>query len=84
MLPDLFLLSLQSEIIANVQSCTNLAILDTALFFYQWRFHLIQRFMFTIVTYHGQEIFQVPIIGYINLMAYVQWEIDNILRNVRA
>ena len=31
---DAYLLSLQSDIIANVQGCTNLAILDAILFFY--------------------------------------------------
>lgn len=38
--------------------------------------------MFTVVTHRGQEIFQVPIMGYINSVAYVQQEIDNILREV--
>lgn len=40
--------------------------------------------MFTVVTYRGQKTFQVPIMGYINSVAYVQCEIDNILRNVRT
>lgn len=33
--PDLYFLPLQSEIIANVQGYTNLAVLDAASFFYQ-------------------------------------------------
>lgn len=81
-LPDLYPLPLQSEIIANVQGCTNLAVLDAASFFYQWRLQPDHRFMFTVVTYRGQETFQVPIIGYINSVAYVKREIDNILREV--
>ena len=40
--------------------------------------------MFTVVTHCGQETFQVPIMGYINSVAYVQREIDKILREVRA
>lgn len=40
--------------------------------------------MFTVVTSCGQETFLVPIMGYINSMAYVQYEIDNILRDVYA
>lgn len=40
--------------------------------------------MFTIVTHRGQETFQVSIMGYINSVAYVQCEIDNILCRVRA
>lgn len=39
--------------------------------------------MFTVVTHRGQETFQVPIMGYVNSIAYVQREIDNILRHVR-
>ena len=35
MLPDSYPLPLQLEIIANVQECTNLTILDAASFFYQ-------------------------------------------------
>ncbi len=81
-LPDSYPLPLQSEIIANVQGYTNLAVLDAASFFYQWRLHPDHRFMFTVIIHPGQETFQVPIMGYINSVAYVQREIDNILRSV--
>lgn len=84
MLSDSYPLPLQSEIIANVQGCTNLAVLDAASFFYQWRLYPDHRFMFVVVTHRGQVTFQVPIMGYINSVAYVQREIDNILREVRA
>ena len=39
--------------------------------------------MFTVLTHKSQETFQVPIMGYINFVTYVQREIDNILHNVR-
>ena len=39
--------------------------------------------MFTVVTHQGQETFQMPIMGYIISVTYVQCEIDNILRDVR-
>ena len=83
-LSDSYPLSLQLEIIANVQGCTNLADLDATSFFYQWLLHPDHCFIFTIITHHEQETFQVPIMGYINSVAYVQHEIDNILRNVHA
>lgn len=81
-----YALFLQSEIIANVQGCTNLAILNTASFFYQWRLYPDHCFMFIVIMHHGQKTFQVLIMGYINLVAYVQQKVDNILRNayVRA
>lgn len=62
-LPDSYPLSLQSEIIANVQGYINLAILDTNSFFYQWRLHTGHYFMFTVIIHRGQETFQVPIMG---------------------
>ena len=83
-LPDSYPLPLQSEIIANVQGCINFAVLDGASFFYEWHLHPDHRFMFTVVIHRGQETFQVPIMGYINLVAYVQQEIDNIFREVQA
>ena len=82
-IPNAYLLLLQSEIIANVQGYTNLAILNAASFFYQWLLHPNHCYMFNIITHRGQEIFQVPIMGYINSVAYVQCEIDNILHDVR-
>lgn len=83
-LPDFYPLPLQSEIIANVQGYTNLAVFDATSFFYQWRLHPDHRFLFTVITHRGQETFQVPIMGYINSVAYVQREIDNIFRAVQA
>lgn len=40
--------------------------------------------MFIVVTYRSQETFQVPIMGYINSVVYVQWEIDNIFWDIQA
>lgn len=70
-LPDSYPLLLQSEIIANIQGYTNLAVLDAASFFYQWRLYPDHCFIFTVITHRGQETFQVPIMEYINLVAYV-------------
>lgn len=39
--------------------------------------------MFTVIIHRGQKTFQVPIIGYIYSIAYIQREIDNILYKVR-
>lgn len=56
-LPDSYPLPLQSEIIANIQKFTNLAVFDAAFFFYQWLLHPNYCFMFTVVTHCGQETF---------------------------
>lgn len=76
MLSNFYLLPLQSEIITNIQGCTSLAILNLALFLYLWLFHSNHRFIFIIVTNHGQKTFQVLIMGYIISMAYIQYKID--------
>lgn len=70
-IPDAYPLPLQSEIIVNVQVYPNLALLNAAAFFYRWLLHPDHRFMFTVITYRGQENFQVLIMGYINLVAYI-------------
>ena len=68
---DAYPLPLQLEIIVNVQGYTNLAVLDAASFFYQWFLHHDHCYMFTVVTNRGQDTFQVPIMGYINSVAYI-------------
>ena len=39
--------------------------------------------MLTVVSHHGQETFKVPIIGCMNSIAYIQRQIDRILRPIR-
>ena len=56
-IPNAYPLPLQSEILSNVQGYTNLAVLDAALFFYQWLLHPDHHYMFTVVTHQGQETF---------------------------
>lgn len=80
--PDTYSLLLQSDIIANIQGCINLPVLDTISFFYQWLLYPDHRYMFTVVIHRGQETFQVPIIDYINSIVYVQCEINKILREI--
>lgn len=70
-IPDAYLLFLQSDIIASVEGYTNWAILDTASFFYQRLLHLDHQYMFTVVIHQEQENIQGLIIAYINLVAYI-------------
>ena len=80
---DAYPFLLQSDIIASIQGCTNLAVLDAVLIFYQWLLHPDHQYMFTVVTHRGQETFQVPIMGYINSVVYVHCKIDNIIGDIR-
>lgn len=52
-LPDFYPFPLQLEIIANVQGCTNLAVFDAALFFYEWCLYPNHCFIFTVITHRG-------------------------------
>ncbi len=81
---DSYPLPLQLEKIANVQGYSNLAIFDIVSFFYQWYLYPNHCFMFIVITHHGQETFQILIIGYINSVTYIQRKIDNILCTVRS
>lgn len=70
-IPSAYLLPLQLKIIINVQKCINLVVLDAVSFFYQYLLYLNYQFIFIVVTHRQQKTFQVIIMSYINLVAYV-------------
>ena len=80
---DAYSLSLQSDIIANIQECTHISILDAVFFFYQWKTHSNDAYKQTIVTFRDQEIFLVSIMSNRNSVLYVQRQMNQILRHVR-
>lgn len=82
--PDVYPVPLQSEVIARLLGCTHIAVMDAMSFFYQWRTHPDSRHMLTVVSHRGQETFNVPVMGCMNSVAYVQRQIDRILRPVKA
>ena len=79
-LPDAYPLPLQSDIISAVRGCKHITVVDCASFFYQWRVHPDDRHKLTVVSHRGQESFGVAVMGYKNSPAYVQRQIDRILR----
>ena len=81
--PDVYPVPLQSDVIARLLGCTHLSILDAMSFFYQWLVHYDYRHMLTVVSHRGQETFNVPIMGCMNSIAYVQRQIDKILRPIK-
>ncbi len=82
--PDAYPLPLQSDIIATVSGCRYITVVDCASFFYQWRVWPPHCHRLTVVTHRGQETFRVPVMGYKGSIAYVQREIDRVLRPLRA
>lgn len=81
--PDAYPLPLQSDIIAAVRDCPFISVVDASSFFYQWRVHPDDRHKLTVVTHRGQESFNVAVMGYKNSPAYVQRQIDRLLRRFR-
>ncbi|KAJ6013865.1 hypothetical protein N7540_008456 [Penicillium herquei] len=59
-----------------------MSILDAACCFYQWTQHPSAHGLIAGITHRGQEIFKVAIIGHKNSIAYVQRQMDNLLREL--
>ena len=81
--PDAYPLPLQSDIIQAVQGCQYISVVDCSGFFYQWRVHPEDRHKLIVVSHRGQESFNVAVMGYRNSSAYVQRQIDRVLRLCR-
>ena len=79
-LSDIYPLPLQSDIIALAQGCPFITVIDCASFFYQWRVHPSDRHKLTVMSHRGQEHFNVCTMGFKNSPAYVQRQIDLLLR----
>jgi hypothetical protein len=82
--PDLYPLPTQDEIIQLARNKRYISVVDAAKFFYQWRVHPDHVDRQAVVTHRGQELIHVVLMGNSNSVAYVQRQIDNILRPFRA
>ena len=82
--PNVYPVPSQSDIINAVQGCRYISVVDYSSFFYQWRVYRVYRHRLAVVSHRGQEVFNVAVIGYRNLLAYVQRIIDKILRQERG
>ena len=81
--PDAYPLPLQADILTLVRECQFISVIDCSAFFYQWRVHPSDRHKLTVVSHRGQESFNVAVMGYKNSPAYVQRQIDRLLRKLR-
>lgn len=77
---DVYLISLQSDIISVVRRCKFITIIDVATFFYQWRVHLDNQHKLIVITHRDQNIFKILVMSCKNSSTYVQRQIDRILR----
>ena len=77
---DVHPVPLQADMITFVRGCAYISILDALSFFYHWRVHPDDRHKLTVISHRGQETFNVAVMGYKGSVAYVQRQIDRILR----
>ncbi|KAI1002218.1 hypothetical protein K3495_g5988 [Podosphaera aphanis] len=79
-LTDIYQLPLQSEILALAQGSKYITVVDGSSFFFQWPVAYRDRHKLTVVSHRGQEQFNVAVMGYKNSVAFVQRQMENLLR----
>ena len=80
---DVYSVSSQVEIINDLKNCSHISILDVSFFFYQWKMHFDDTYKLTIVTHKDQEIFLISVMSCRNSVAYVQRQMNTLLRQFR-
>ena len=81
---DAYFVSSQSDIINELRDCTHILVLNVSFFFYQWRIHSDDTYKLTIVTHRDQEIFLVSVMSCRNSIAYVQRQMNTLLRQFQS
>ena len=76
-------LPLQEDIISEIAGFPYITVVDGTAFFHQFRVAEVDRPKLAVNTHRGQEIFNVVVMGHCNSVAYVQRQIETILREHR-
>ena len=69
---DTYPMPLQADIVAVIAGYKYITVIDTSGYFYQFRVKLDNRHKLIVVSYKGQEQFNIAIIGYKGLLPYIQ------------
>ena len=77
---DAYPMFLQSDIISAVQGASYITVVNCAAFFHQWLIKPSDRDKLTVVSHRGSEQWNVAVMGFKNNFAYVQKQIDGLLR----
>jgi hypothetical protein len=77
---DAYPMPLQSDVLAAVMGFPYISVMDCASFFHQWLVRYQDRHELTVVSHRGSEQWNVAVMGYRNSPAYVQRQIDAMLR----
>ena len=70
----------QADILADLRRATHISTVNCLAFFYQWKVKPDQKHRLTVFSHRGQEVFNVTVMGYKNLPAYTQQQINRILQ----
>ena len=81
---DVYSVSSQTEIINDLRDCSHISILDASFFFYQWRMHFDDTYKLTMMTHRGQKIFLISVMSCRNSIAYVQRQMNTLLRQFQS
>ena len=79
-IPDVYPVIIQTEILFQIKDFKFISIINATSIFYQWWVNKTNRHRFTVVSYRGQEIFRISVMGYRNFPTYIQRIIDRIFR----
>jgi hypothetical protein len=77
---DAYFMLLQSDILSKTQSCLYISIMNCTTFFHQWRVTISDRHKLIVVTHRETKQWNVDVMSHRNTDAYVQREMNNILR----
>ena len=82
-LSNVYLISLQIDIIQVVNECQFISIIDCAEFFYQWKVHSADKHKLIVVSHREQEIFNVIVMRFRNSFFYVKKQINRVFRSYK-
>jgi hypothetical protein len=77
---DAYFMLLQSNILNKTQRCSYISIMNCITFFHQWRITISDKHKLIVVTHRNVEQWNVDVMSHRNTKAYVQREMNNILR----
>ena len=83
-IPENYPVPLQSDIISAVRGHPYISILDGVKMLHQFLTDEETRHLFTVGTHRGQERYNVVVMGFNGSVAYVQRQVDNLTRDLRA
>lgn len=80
---DMYPVPTQDDILQLCHGKRFITVMDAAAWFYQWRVHPDDIGKLGVITHRGHKVLKVAMMGHCNSIAYVQRQLDGILRGLR-